>query len=445
MSRLKCYLPENNPCADRGSTHSGRTTPTDMRNLTLLIPFSIALSALFSIAIDARAEITGTASVEWLTCTSKIVAVGRISKITSVKGPGQVIYKDCVLAVSESIKGDAAKEVEFCYRHFPEEEKSWKKPDQDLLVFLSVWKDHYTDEQARGGGFRDPSYEIRMHGKVVPTGSGLSSFCIMTLSRLPDLFDKDMKRISDRESVLGLCRKWASSPIVNSIQEEAPWGSEVQRKYDGGSSVLFEVPAEKKHRVRFLKMVKSEDPSERATAAGELWKFPGNETEEALRSLLRDQSETVWKYANDTISEIEYGVRSAAFRSLQQLGKAVEPLALGRKPTVDEQRKCRQDAWLKSFKQGLPDGWEVASIRDGETRSIDSRQWTVVLVQLVSGGGKCDLILIPKELDKDTAADHQYLGINGRDSQGARRFYSHGRIPDSLKTRLVQSFGLVID
>ena len=415
-----------------------------MRNLTPLIQFCIALTALFHTTTPAQAAINGTASVEWLTCSSKIVAVGRISKITSVKGPGDVIYKDCILTVSESIKGDAGKEVSFCYRHFPEKEKSWEKPGQDLLVFLSAWKDRYTDEEARGGGFSDPYYEIRMHGKLVPAG-GQSSFCIMTLSNLPDLFDKDMARIADREAVLKLCRKWASSPIVNSIQEEAPWDSEIQRKYYAGSSVLFEVPAEEKHRVRFLNMAKSADHSERATAAAELGKFPGNETEEALRSLLIDQSERTWTYANDTIAKIEYGVRSAAFRSLQQLGKPVEPMALERQPTADEQRKYRQDAWLKSFKEGLREGWEVASIRDGETRAIGSREWTVVLIQLVNGGEKYELALIPKELGKDTVPDHDYLGINGRDSQGARRFYSRRRIPDSLKTRLVQYFGLAID
>lgn len=402
----------------------------------------IALLAAFLVPTPLEAELSVTSSVEWLTCSSKIVAVGRMPKIASVKGPGEVIYEDCLLTVSESIKGDVGKEVAFSYRHFPEKEEDWKKPGQELLVFLSVWEDGYTDEQARNGLSSDT--DMRMHGKLVPTGMH-SSFCIMTLSRLTYLFDKDMVRLADRDSVLALCRKWAASPIIHSVHKDVPPDSEVWRKYYAGSAVWLEVPAEDSHRVRFLKIAKSGNPWERADAAAELWKFPGDETEAVLRSLLGDQTESIGLYANDTIYRISFRVRSAAFRSLQQLGKSVEPLPLERKPTAEEQTKYRHDAWRKSFKQALKDGWEMASISDGETRMAQSRECTVVLIQLAKGPEKCDLALIPKELDRDTEPDHEYLGINGRDSQGARRFYSLGKIPDSLRTRLTQYFGLVID
>ena len=55
-----------------------------------------------------------------MTCEAQVVAVDKITSITSAKGPGDVIYEDCVLSVSESIKRPAAKKLKFAAGFFPE-------------------------------------------------------------------------------------------------------------------------------------------------------------------------------------------------------------------------------------------------------------------------------------------------------------------------------------
>src|SRR6185436_1386481 len=54
----------------------------------------------------ARAEIREAPSVEWLTCAAEVVVVGKISKITETKGPGDVTYEDCLVDLDRIVKGN---------------------------------------------------------------------------------------------------------------------------------------------------------------------------------------------------------------------------------------------------------------------------------------------------------------------------------------------------
>lgn len=402
----------------------------------------IALQLALGTGCSLNAEIMGTDSVEWLTCSSSVVVVAKVQSVASFNGPGDVVYDDCTLEVVEAIKGTAAKELEFTYRNVGRGETAWKTVNEELLIFLSVWKDHYTDEQARL--LTDPYHETRMHKRLVPTRD-YRPFSIILLSDLPKLlFDKEMQPVAGREPLLALCRQWSKSAIKHSIQEDAPWDSAVFKALYVGSSVFLNVPAEEKYNQRFLKFAKSSDAGERSTAASELCKFPGAESEAALEALLADKTENIWSYANDSMDRIEFGIRSAAYRSLQQLGKPVPKLELQREPTLEERRKYRHDAWQRSFKEALKDGWIVAAIRDGEIRTKESRDWTVVEVDLVNAQEQCKLWLIPKEFGRDNTKGGIYIGINGPDSQGGRHFYAEKGIPELLKTRLVSYFGLVV-
>ena len=390
----------------------------------------------------AQGEIRGTDSVEWMTCASSVVIVGKVKNVTSTKGPGDVVYDDCTVEVSETIKGKPAKEVTFSYRHLGHAENDWKAPRKNLLVFLSVWQDDYTDKQARL--LTEPDYETRMHKRLVPSRDH-SPFSILILTDLPKtLFDKEMRRVTDRNELLGLCRQWAASGVTQSVRENAPLDSDVFKQLFGGSAVFLAVPAEEKYRQRFLKLAQSPNANERANAARELWKFPGAESETALRLLLEDKTENIWFFANDTIDRIEYGVRSAAYRSLQQLGKPVPQIPLQREPSPDERRKYRHDAWRKSFREALQDGWKLDDIRDAEVTTKEHREWTVVEIDLSKNNDRTTLRLVPKEFGKDNARKGVYLGIDGPDNQGGRHFYGDSDIPELLKQRLISYFGLVL-
>lgn len=150
------------------------------------------------------------------------------------------------------------------------------------------------------------------------------------------------------------------------------------------SAVLFAVPAEEKFRARYLKNAKSSDSGERSEAAANLGKFPGDESEAALRTLLEDTTEGIWIRLPDSISEIEYGVRSFAYYGLKNLGKAVpENLTLKRKPTEDEQKNYRLQHWANKFKSVARDGWSVGQILILEVRvPAGDRESASILVQL---------------------------------------------------------------
>jgi hypothetical protein len=69
------------------------------------------------LAAVARAETTVASSVEWLACSSEIIAVGKIINVKSVQGPGAVTYEDCTFSVTELLKSPApADRLTFTFR-----------------------------------------------------------------------------------------------------------------------------------------------------------------------------------------------------------------------------------------------------------------------------------------------------------------------------------------
>ncbi len=399
----------------------------------------LLLGTLFSLPLNAA--IMGTGSVEWLTCSSQIVAVGTLKEIKPVKGPNNEVYEDYVFTVTEMIKGPQEKELSFT-RHDPgRPDESWKKVGQTLLVFLSQQQDRFTDEQARTLTDGYYFHETRLHKRLALVWDNFppSAFPLADLPK--NLFDKDTHRISDREALLALCRQWSTSPIQHSIQEWVEFGTDVHQSLYAMSAVYLMVPAEEKHRLRFLQSAKSKDSGLRRTAAGELWKFPGGESESALLSLLNDTTETIWYQGSGReIANIEYSVRTPAFHSLKLLGKAVPDLPLQRLPTAEEQRKYRHDSWRQTFKQTLKEGWTVADVRDGEVLNKNSRDWTVVEVDFTNGKDKYTLLLIPQPFDNRKTGKMKFLGIRDPYSDSSYYRYATPSIPPDLEKQLNSCF-----
>jgi hypothetical protein len=399
----------------------------------------LLLAASFSPFL--KAAIMGIDSIEWLTCSAQIVAVGTLKEIKPVKGPNNELYEDYVLTVTEMIKSPLQKELAFT-RHAPgRPDESWKKVGQTLLVFLSQQKDRFTDEQARTLTDGYYFHETRLHKRLVPA-SGFGDLSLIPLADLPKyLFDKDTHRISDRQALLALCRQWSTSPIKHSIQEWVEDGTDVYQSLFAMSAVFLMVPAEEKHRLRFLQAVKSQDSGLRHTAAAELWKFPGDESEAALRSLLNDTTETTWWRGNSReIDHFEYSVRSAAFNSLKQLGKPVPDLPLRRLQTAEEQRKSRHDSWRQTFMQVLKNGWTVADILDGEVLTKNSRDWTVVEVDFTNGKDKYSLLLIPQPFDTRKTGTMKFLGIRDPYSDSSYYRYASPSMPPDLEKMVSSCF-----
>lgn len=285
----------------------------------------------------------GTTSIEWRAIDASVVVVGKVIKHGTERGPGHVLYEDVVLEISENLKGASDKQLAFTFRHVDGHHKPWTPPEGDLLVFLSVAKD-YKD-------FNNPSLYIdpderRMHKKLVPHPGGYdrpTGYSVISLvDPIKDVFDRDQRPVTDKDELLKICRTWVKSNVVHPLQIWVEWGPVMQRYY-AGSAVYFMVPAEEKFRERYLKYAGSNDERERSQAAQNLWKYPGDKTEAALRELLKDESHSFWLSGPPyTIKEVEYNIRRDACHGLKQLGKSVpDDIVIKRPPTPEEQEEYR--------------------------------------------------------------------------------------------------------
>ncbi|WP_395743578.1 HEAT repeat domain-containing protein [Prosthecobacter sp.] len=397
----------------------------------------LVLGTFLSAKLNARSLALN--SIESLTCASQIVAIGTLKEIKSVKGPDNRVFKDYVLTVSEIIKGSHAKEISFTYDDPYSMDGKWRKPDQPLLVFLRQQQDHLTDEQDRPPTEDHDFRETRLLKRLILVSDNFFP-SVIPLADLPGyLYDKDKHQISDGQTLLAICRQWASSPIKQTVR----W---VQVDPDVLSPFIpysLIVPAEEKHRLLFLQHAKSDDPTLRQTAAEELWKFPGDESETALRSLLNDTTESIWSLGRGYISRIEYRVRSAAVSSLKKLGEPVPDLLLQRPPTAEEKRKYRQDAWQQSFQGALAkQPWKVAALRNGEVHTKDSVDWTIQEVDLTQGEDKCTLRLVPDTFGTGFGGTMKYIGRENPSNSCSHLFYASPSISPDLEKKLVSYFGL---
>ena len=390
----------------------------------------VTVALLLILSGQSRAESMAASSVEWLSCKSDVVVVGKITKITVTKGVHSVIYEDCVVQIHEVIKGDIKdKKLVFCLRTLSSEPsgKDFMNSKEGILLFLSNSTNHGS--------------EHHLNNKFVPTSMRFP-FSILDLSNIPKhVYSKEMTILADQKEILKTVRSWADSKIVHSLRSKVPSDSPIFWHLYGGSNVNLIVPAEEKYRAHFMKLAQSDKPHERQKAALELQKFPGEETERVLRELLKDEPENFW-YSADTISKVEFGVRAAAYWSLKALRKAVPKIELERKPTEEEQCSLRQNYWRKSFTEALSDGWKVSSVEDGNTRRVEGRDAISVIVTCGMGDSRCRFTLIPKGWHEKDFPAGENLGINGRNSQGARHFVLKGALPEAVKEKLAKYIGL---
>ncbi|OAI57682.1 hypothetical protein AYO49_06460 [Verrucomicrobiaceae bacterium SCGC AG-212-N21] len=388
---------------------------------------SLVLSISITITGWAWGElerINETDSIEWIVCESTVVATGKISDVKEVPAPEDARYRldEFTLVVTDTIKGEPKPQVTFRVGRHSKAPAPSKPSGRELLVLLRL---HYGQEHLSPTRDRAP-------------------FTILDLSDLPEtLYDKEIKRVTDRNTLLALCRTWARSDAKHSLHEKVPLESKLYEKLWRGSSVFIKVPAEEKHRLQFLAFAKSTVPDEREAAARMLRKFPGPESEAALRSLLSDSTESVQQGPGDFIFRIEYPIRSAACRSLEELGKPLHGLTLDRAPTAEERQKFWHKGWQQRLSGALQDGWKLTAIRDGETRMVDSRQFYVLVEAEVSNGEEqCTMVLVPKQFETDKAPTGTYLGVFRFGDGGQWLIYARNGIPPAFKDRLAKSYGV---
>src|SRR5262245_3185394 len=171
----------------------------------------------------ARAETMVGLSLEWLTCASELVVVGKIEKVETTRGPGDVLYDDCTVKVVETLKGKPGERVVFCLRLLSAESpvRAWMKSPEGVLLFLSTSTDH--------------GPEKRLDRMLIPTTAQIP-LSVVNLSSPQPLFDARFNRVADRPAILDTVRKTvkaleehrkvAPDAAVKSQSVEAPFDSE---------------------------------------------------------------------------------------------------------------------------------------------------------------------------------------------------------------------------
>ena len=417
-----------------------------MRKLTASV---FAICAAFT--SPAGGEVSGAETLEWLACKADIIAVGQLTGAPRVTSEGQSVFADCVLRVTEMIKGEPSPEVRFTYHRRLKDDTSWMRPRVELLVFLCRLRSE--PDADRQVPYASPTERDWQHHHLVPA-TDRHPLSIINLRRPSvDLFDREGRRLNAREDILKITRRWATSAVRHRLEREADTGSQAFETLERGSAVLLSVPAEERFRSELMNAAGGGELFDQARAAAELWKYPGAATEELLRALLDDTTEYQSLYSGDTIASIGYPIRAAAHRSLRQLGVVVADLPLERPATAEERRKLRESYWTERFSRALVDDWRVLGVREGATNppvvepSTGSAIWTrdivIVLVEIGNAAGTRHVFaLFPIEWPRDELPASGRLGIYALFAQGSRVFFSDGPLPEDLRRHLVQQFEL---
>lgn len=215
----------------------------DCLRMNTKIPFlksGVFLFLLFCSTSFANAEIIVGSSIEWLTVSSKVVAVGKIISVEKTKGEGSVIYETYIFQSSEIIKGSKkGKKFNFTVRTFSTEPVFGKliNTSDEIAVFL-------TDSGNDGEKF--------LQGKLVPTNIQipLSIFNIDKPNKY--IINLNFNVLKNKDEILKTCRETVKAQTeylkqnpVTSIKRfylEVPFDTEAFSSLYGGSVCYLFVP-----------------------------------------------------------------------------------------------------------------------------------------------------------------------------------------------------------
>lgn len=207
----------------------------------LIAPRVAILISFIFCSPPVGAETIVAPSIEWLACVSEVVAVGNLTEVRQLKGPGEVVYEDCTLRITELLKSPIPQaEVTFTYRRFNRSPSlsDWMGDSAQLLVFLSRAKDY--------------GPEHRLSGALVPISLSFP-FSVVNLTNPGkhlinvkfDVLDegaKVLRAARDGVSALGDYQLGDKEKIVEKVRVKVPFGSEAHKALYAGSVCYLVVP-----------------------------------------------------------------------------------------------------------------------------------------------------------------------------------------------------------
>jgi hypothetical protein len=205
-----------------------------------LLQLSVFLFLLICSPFNANAEIIAGSSIEWLTVSSKVVAVGKITSVEKSKGEGSVIYETYVFEPSEMIKGaKQKKKFNFTIRTFSTEPVFGKlfNTTNEIVVFLSDYKN---------------DGEKFLQDKLVPANTQFPLSIINLNNPNKYVIDLNFRVLKNKDDIIKASQSAAkaqteylkqhSSDLIKSVSLEVPMDSEAFRSLYAGSVCYLIVP-----------------------------------------------------------------------------------------------------------------------------------------------------------------------------------------------------------
>ncbi len=364
------------------------------------------------------AEIVVAPSVELLTIQSEIIAKGKIIKVNDFQDEKNKSLKTIILSIDDLLKGKSDKPNLSIILDKYQLNKIQRNSEDFGNEFLVLLKKSKINER-----------------KYVPTLSNLPT-SIFNLNKIPDLvFDKNGYLLNDADLILNTVNLWSNKHTKYSIRIDAKLPA--IRSY----GIYVNVPAEENYKNTFLLMAQAQDVNKKLKAAKELYKFPGQDTVDALYILLEDETEFTYKFASDVLSKIEYSVRLNAYNSLKILGEDPPQKEFKRKITREERRILREKVWRKSFRNALSNDWIISRVEDGNSIEYEGRDTTSVIITCKNNNAIIKFFLIPKEWNESLLPNGKKLG-NQPNTQGSRHFFYSGNLPKEIQDKLIKYYNL---
>ena len=235
----------------------------------------------------STAEINMADSIEWTTADSDLVVVARVARLTERKGPGQTTWFRVTFAVSETLKGPAAKTVDVMVRHLTGDSPAkWKAGNTELLLFLVHGKRRaIRDGECREGEACSSEYTT---APLAIRGGRWGEGDAYKLDGSARGYTITHDVISKRADLIAKVRATAGSKATQAFQLDLPLNSPAGRALWGGSAVFLYVPIDAALEQYAIKWLSSTSADERDRGVEVLAHFKSTPNIARLENMLGD-------------------------------------------------------------------------------------------------------------------------------------------------------------
>ena len=247
----------------------------------------LVVALILALPRRSTAEINMADSIEWMTADSDRVVVARVATLTETKGLGQVVWAKVTFAISETLKGPNAKQVDVMVRHLTGDPPAkWKADNRELLLFLVDAKRRaIRDGECREGASCTSAYTrapFALRGGRWGEGDALK------LDGSAQAFTITHDVIGKRAELIAKAKATAASKATQAFQLDLPLDSPAGRALYGGSVVFLYVPIDAALEQAAITWIASTDARTRAQGIEALAHFQSRANTERLEKLLLD-------------------------------------------------------------------------------------------------------------------------------------------------------------